>query len=105
MNFNIPKHVSPATLLRAARIAKNCKSIGFEPGDVRWGDSGDYVYFMFTNDNRELMLLFCSPACYFIEYIQEDDWGDMEEYYFMVRNIRHFLFKLRRAGFYNCEDQ
>jgi len=99
---SIPKYISPDTLVRAARLVKNANSIGFYPGVARWGSKGDYVYFMFTNKYDNLILLYCCPHAYFVEMYEGDESYEHERF-FMLRNIRNFIFKLRSLGYYDCE--
>ena len=103
MDYNIPSHVSPATLVKAARLAKNAKAIGIYPGRVRWAEKGDYVYFMFTNKYEHLILIYCCPHAYFVEMYEGAGEGYEHEQFFMLKNIRNWLFKLRGLGYYDCE--
>jgi hypothetical protein len=103
MDYNIPRHVSPATLVRAARLAKNAKSIGIYPGAARWADTGDYVYFMFKNKHDDFILIYACPHTYFVELYEGTNDEVEHEQYFMLKNIRNFLYKLRSLGYYDCE--
>ncbi len=104
MDYNIPSHVSPATLVRAARLVKNAKAIGIYPGRVRWNERvGDYVYFMFTNKYDHLIMIYCCPHAYFVEMHEDDGKGYKHEQYFMLKNIRNWLFKIYGLGYYDCE--
>jgi len=105
MDYNIPSHISPATIVMAARLARNAESIGFFAGNVYWDDAsdddtGDNVYFMFTNKHNELILVHCCPHAYFVEEMDERE--DSIKFS-MVTNIRRLLFKLRKNGWYDCE--
>ena len=105
MDYNIPSHISPATILRASRLAKSAKSIGFFAGNVYWDEPGhegrgDNVYFMFTNKHDNLLLVYCCPYGYFVEKIDDQD---TYHEYSMVTNVRHLLFWIRKTGFYDCE--
>lgn len=104
MNFNIPSHVSPKTILRAKRLADNATSIDLYPGIARWNDSGDYMWFVFTNKHSHIVLLFCTPTCYLLEHHTDDDCGNMYTEFSMVKNIRHQLMKLKRNGFHEAEN-
>jgi hypothetical protein len=103
MNYNIPSHISPATILRAARLAKNAKSIGFFAGNVYWDDTGDNVYFMFTNKHDDLILVHCCPHVYFVERFDNDKKKIVDTDFSMVTNVRHLMYWIRKNGFYDCE--
>ena len=105
MDYNIPSHISPATLVRATRLAKSAESIKFPAGNVYWDapgheGQGDNVYFMFTKQHEKLLLVYCSPHGYFVE--RHNDRNTKIEFA-MVTNVRHLLFWIRKNGFYNCE--
>ena len=102
MDYNIPSHISPATILKAAKLAKNAKSIGFFAGNVYWDDHGDNVYFMFTNKHHDLILVHCCPYSYFVEKFDNDNDIPVKSYS-MVKNIRHLMFWIRKNGYYDCE--
>ena len=108
MNFNIPSHVSPKSLLRAKRLGDCAKKMDLYPGKPRWGEAGkrgrgNYIFFLFTNKYGHLVAIFCSPHCYLMQYHTDDDNGVIHTEYSMIRNIRHQLFKLKRKGFTDCE--
>lgn len=99
---NLPESVSAATIKKARLLAKNALEIDINPGTVRWVDGLDMLFFMFTN-GPDLCIVFCSPSSYLVELHTEDDCGDLNENYFMLKNIRNWLFYLRRNAFHNCE--
>ncbi len=103
MDFNIPSYVSPKTLVVAKRLSDNAMGINLYPGRPRWGEKGDYIFFMFTNKYGSLIVIYCSPHGYLMEYNVGDDNGVVHVEYSMVKNIRHLLFKLKRKGFTDCE--
>jgi len=103
MDYNIPSHISPATLVKAARLAKNAKSIGFFAGNVYWGDAGDNVYFMFTNKHDNLILVHCCPHLYFVEMYDGDGAKFKSRKYSLVSNVRHLIYWIRKNGYYDCE--
>ena len=111
MDFNIPKHipshVSPKTLVAAKRLSDNAVSMHLYPGNLRWGQNGsgrgDYLFFLFTNKYGNLVVLYCTPYGYQMEFHVDDDNGVVHTEYSMVKNIRNLLFKLKRKGFTDCE--
>lgn len=97
MARKVPENISRQTLRRAYKVAKNARSIEMDL-EARWTSSGDFLFFLLNNNEGDLAIIYCAPNCYLVEY--DDDDGTN---YFMVKNIRHWLFKLRSLGFYNCE--
>lgn len=102
MDLNVPDYISRQTLIKADRLYKSAKKIGYHTGNVRWGDFGDYLYFMFTNNDKDLVLVYCIPSGYILEHHFEVD-GKLKTQYAGVKNIRNQLLKLRKHGFYDCE--
>jgi len=103
MDYNIPNHVSPSTIVRAKRLSDNAISMDFYPGNARWGDKGDYLVYVFTNKAGHLILIYCCPYAYLVEITEDDSCGNEHTSYFMLKNIRHWLFKIKGLGFYDCE--
>ncbi len=99
----VPESVSAATIARARKLAKNALEIDINPGTVRWVDAKDMLFFMFTN-GPDLCIVFCSPTCYFVELHTEDEFGELHENYLMLKNIRTWLFFLRRHKYHDCEQ-
>lgn len=107
MDFNIPSHVTAKTILRAKRLYDNAVKLDVWPGHVRWGDDtlkgSDYLFFIFMNKYNHFLVIYCSPGGYFIEFDSDDDNGNVHTEFSMVKNIRHQLGKIKRAGFHDCE--
>jgi len=108
MDFNIPKHVTPKTLVAAKRLSDNAVSMHLYPGKPRWGQGsskgrGDYIFFLFTNKYGNLVVIYCTPHGYQMEFHVDDDNGVVHTEYSMIKNIRNLLFKLKRKGFTDCE--
>ena len=108
MDFNIPTHVSPRTLVAAKRLSDSAVAMNLYPGKLRWGQAskkrrGDYIFFLFTNKYGNLVVIYCTPHCYLMEFHVDDDNGIVHTEFSMVKNIRNMLFKLKRKGFYDCE--
>jgi len=99
---NLPHSVSAETINRAARVAESALKIDLNPGTVRWVDGKDMLFFMFTN-GPDLSIIFCSPYSFFVEMHTEDEYGGLHENYLMIKNIRNWLFWLKRNNFQNCE--
>lgn len=99
---NLPKSVSDETVTRAVRLAKNAVKADINPGTVRWVDGKDMLFFMFTN-GPDLSIIFCAPDAYFVEMHTEDEFGGLHENYLMLKNIRTWLYYLKRNGYHDCE--
>lgn len=98
----LPKSVSVETIRRAGRLAKNALGIDLNPGTVRWIEGKDLLFFMLTN-GPDLSIIFCSPSCYFVELHRETEDGELFEEFLMIKNIRNWLFYLRRNNYHDCE--
>ena len=98
----LPINVSLPTIKRARKLADNALKADMNPGTVRWVDNKDMLFFMLTN-GPDLCVTFCAPTCYLVEYHSEDETGWLDEDYFMLKNIRNWLFYLKRNGFHDCE--
>jgi len=107
VDFNIPSYVSPKTLVVAKRLSDNAMSMDLYPGKPRWGDDvkrcSNYIFFLFTNKYGSLVIIYCSPHGYLMQYCVDDDNGVVHTEFSMVKNIRNLLFKLKRKGFHDCE--
>jgi hypothetical protein len=99
----LPTSVSTKTILNAQRLVKNALAMDLNPGTVRWVPGQDMLFFMFNNIS-DLCLIYITPSCYLVEMNTEDEHGNLDENYFMLKNIRNFLFKLRGLSFTHCED-
>ena len=104
MDYNIPSYITPATIVKAAKLVKNAKSINYFAGKARWNEDTDNICFMFTNKYGNLILVHCCPHSYFVEKFENlgADEGYSEDYS-MVTNVRHLIFWLRKSGYYDCE--
>ena len=96
---NGPKF-STATLKRATKIGSIATKIGMDAGPVRDNPEkfGDMVFFMLSN-GPDVCIIRCTAYAYFVEYYWDAHRGGLEIDYFMVKNIRNFLFYLRKRGF------
>jgi len=99
MKLNKPKF-SIETLKRATKVGNAAKKMDLEIGPVRDNaeEFGDMVFFMLSN-GPDVCILRCTRYAYFIEYYWNAHRGGQDADYFMVKNVRNFLFYMKRNKF------
>jgi len=100
MKVNKPTKFSTETLRAATKIGKITIAMKFNIGDARSNIElfGDMLFFMLSN-GPDVCILRCTKYAYFIEYYKDAHRGMNGVDYFMVKNVRDFLFYLRRNNF------
>ncbi len=92
-------HLSKDTRKRAFVLARNAKSVGIPLGNVRFSPSHDYMSYYLTNSSSYI-IIFCTPLGYLVEMWAEGPKGALiEPSYFGIRNIRHFLQRIKKDGY------
>lgn len=96
---NEPKF-SINTLKLAIKIGHIAKKIGMDVGLVRDNPKkyGDMVFFMLSN-GPDVCIIQCTRYAYFVEYYWDAHRGGLNSDYFMIKNIRNFLFYLKKRNF------
>ena len=91
---------STATLKQATKIGRIADKIGIDVGPVRDNaeEFGDMVFFMLSN-GPDVCIIRCTRYAYFIEYYWDAHRGGFEVDYLMIKNIRNFLFYLKKHNF------
>lgn len=105
MTDDLPHGISHETTKRAYVLAKNSIAIGLEIGSAKFNSHacGDMICFAMCNTS-DICVIMCTPYCYLVEYYLDNSEGDPEAHYFMMKNIRNFLFKLNKMNFASLED-
>jgi len=91
------EHLSKRTRERAFILARNAKTVGIPLGAVRFTPHYDYMSYYLTNGSGYAIIL-CMPLGYLAEMLMEKD-GHVISSYFAIKNIRHFLQRLKREGY------
>ncbi len=96
---NGPKF-STTTLKQATQIGRIAKKIGMDVGPVRDNPDkfGDMIFFMLSN-GPDVCIIRCTAYAYFVEYYWDAHRGGFDSDYFMIKNIRNFLFYLKKRNF------
>lgn len=97
--MNNPKF-SIDTLKRATKVGAIAKKIGMDIGPVRDNAAqfGDMVFFMLSN-GPDVCIIRSTRYAYFVEYYWDAHRGGYESDYLMIKNIRNFLFYLKKRKF------
>lgn len=88
-------HISTKTRQRAITLAENANGLGMDPGTVHFDEIHDFMGFWFTN-GLIYVLIFCTPMGYLTETYETNEDGEESESFGFVKNIRHFLYYLRK---------
>jgi len=97
-----PKHLSTKTLERANVLVRNARAASLPLGNGRFPNDGDVILFFLTNGTFTVVI-FCSPSGYCIErYTDTLDSAEVD--YFIVKNIRHFIFYLAREEYSSWDE-
>ncbi len=92
------EHLSKKTRERAFILARNAKTIGIPLGAVRFTPHHDYMSYYLT-DSSNYVIIFCTPLGYLVELWVDDEGTGVTPSFFAVKNIRHFLQRLKRDGY------
>ena len=91
-------HLSKKTRERAYVLSRNARSINLSLGDARFNPLHDYIsYWLSTTD--QYAVIFATPQGYLAEIHGVDRRGHPTHNAFGIRNIRHFLQRLKKCGF------
>jgi hypothetical protein len=91
-------HLSKKTRERAYVLSRNARSINLPIGRARFNPAYDYMsYWLSTAD--QYAVIFATPEGYLAEIHGIDIRGFPTRDPFGVRNIRHFLQRLKKCGF------
>lgn len=91
-------HLSKKTRERAYVLSRNARSINLILGDARFNPDHDYIsYWLSTED--QYAVVYATPQGYLAEIHGVDDAGLPTREPLGVRNIRHFLQRLKKCGF------
>jgi len=89
-------HLSKKTRERAYILARNARTIGLSIGDARFKPTQDYMSWWLTDGEGLYVVLFATPQGYLAEVHREHDDGSTTVQFFCIRNIRAFIFKLKK---------
>lgn len=92
-------HLSKKTRERAYVLSRNARSIGLLIGDARFNPTYDYISYWLCNDDS-YVVLFATPDGYLAEIHAVMDEGERTEFSpFYIKNIRHFLQRLKKLQY------
>jgi len=92
-------HLSKKTRERAHVLSRNARSIGLLIGDARFNPTYDYISYWLCNDDS-YVVLFATPDGYLAEIHEvKDDQGHTKLSAFYIKNIRHFLQRLKKLHY------
>lgn len=94
-------HITAKTREKAMTLAENAQSIGLKPGTIRFNDKDDFMCFWFSN-GISIAIIFCTPDGYMAEIHSTGD--DSPPHYTMPKNIRHFLYWMKKENMVSFED-
>jgi hypothetical protein len=106
-NHNPLDNISSPTLKRVNTLIRNAEAIGVYLGEAFWDYTrrGDVISFMLESPNGDLCIILCSRWGYLSEILRGTD---SPPYfcidYYNIKNIRNFLFHLKRADFSGLEE-
>ena len=103
MAQDTPKNISTKTREKAIVLAENARKIGLHPGTIRFNSKEDFMSFWFTN-GLKYIIVFCSPYGYLAEIHTTKDSGDIIAEYSAIKNIRHFLYHIRKQKLVSFEN-
>jgi len=98
------KDFSIKTLQTAAKIGEIARKINLNIGPARNNvrEFGDMIFFILSN-GPDICILRATCYAYFVEYYNNAQVSDenvlREIDYYMIKNIRNFLFTLKRKNF------
>ncbi len=95
-------HISAKTREKAMTLAESAKGIGLDPGGMRFNSTEDFMSFWFTN-GLCYIIVFCTPDGYMAEVHKTKD-GVVAPEYTMPKNIRNFLFYIKKLGLSSFDD-
>lgn len=93
-------HLSKKTRERAYVLSRNARQLGIPVGHARFTPSHDYMsYYLTAPATESWAVIFCCPDGYLVSLWTEDEEDGISSSYLAVRNIRHLLQHLKKAGY------
>lgn len=99
------EHISKDTRKRAKTLITSARKVPLDIGKCRFPDEHDYIVHFFTN-GAEYMMVYTTPDCYLAEhwYNEEGDEENLLRDFFCIKNIRNFLYALKREDYTSCDS-
>lgn len=95
------ERLSKATRERAYVLSRNAKQVGVPLGHAKWTAGSDYISYWLT-DGLDYAIIFCLPSCYLSEIHEMKD-GVVCTTYLAIKNIRHYLQRLKRLSYEDAD--